>query len=247
LREEVRDRRLIVLFFDLTSLQPQDLVRTTTAAKKFLHDQMTPADLVGVMAFGNQLHVVSDFTTDRDQLNTAVDSIIPGKESQLANLADAAATGVETAVSEDTDAAFTADETEFNVFNTDRKLAALESVTDLLRDIPGKKVGDSVQQRNHADWRGQPLPAPRHHGRREPRQRRGVHGGLARLARGDSRRRSQRGRRQRQLHVFRGSGIQTKRRARRFARNSLDIGERHGRPQLLRSGRSGPGLQHGPG
>jgi VWFA-related protein len=139
LREEVRDRRLIVLFFDLTSLQPQDLVRTTTAAKKFLHDQMTPADLVGVMAFGNQLHVVSDFTTDRDQLNAAVDSVIPGKESQLANLADAAATGIETAVSEDTDAAFTADETEFNVFNTDRKLAALESVTDLLRDIPGKK------------------------------------------------------------------------------------------------------------
>ena len=139
LRQEVRDRRLIVFFFDLSSLQPQDLVRTTTAAKSFLRDQMTPADLVGVMAFGNQLHVVSDFTNDRDQLNAAVDSVIPGKESQLANLADAAATGVETAVSEDTDAAFTADETEFNVFNTDRKLAALESVTDLLRDIPGKK------------------------------------------------------------------------------------------------------------
>src|SRR3984957_17658666 len=54
LRQVVRDRRLIVLFFDLSSLQPQDLVRTTNAAKKFLHDQMTPADLVGVMAFGNQ-------------------------------------------------------------------------------------------------------------------------------------------------------------------------------------------------
>ena len=128
-----------MLFFDLSSLQPQDLTRSTTAAKRFLREQMTAADLVGVVAYGNQLHVIADFTNDRDLLNRAVDAVIPGKESQLANLADAAATGVETAVSEDTDAAFTADETEFNVFNTDRKLAALESMADLLRDIPGKK------------------------------------------------------------------------------------------------------------
>ena len=139
IRQQVRDRRMIVLFFDLSSLQPQDLTRSTTAAKRFLREQMTAADLVGVVAYGNQLHVIADFTNDRDLLNRAVDAVIPGKEAQLANLSDAAATGVETAVSEDTDAAFTADETEFNVFNTDRKLAALESMADLLRDIPGKK------------------------------------------------------------------------------------------------------------
>ncbi len=139
IRQQVRDRRLIVLFFDLSSLQPQDLTRSTTAAKRFLHDQMSAADLVGVIAYGNQLHVIADFTNDRDLLNRAVDAVIPGKESQLANLSDAAASGVETAVSEDTDAAFTADETEFNVFNTDRKLAAVQSVADLLREIPGKK------------------------------------------------------------------------------------------------------------
>jgi VWFA-related protein len=139
IRQQVRDRRLIVLFFDLSSLQPQDLTRSTTAAKRFLREQMTAADLVGVVAYGNQLHVIADFTNDRDLLNRAVDAVIPGKESQLADLSDAAATGVETAVSEDTNAAFTADETEFNVFNTDRKLAAVESMADLLRDIPGKK------------------------------------------------------------------------------------------------------------
>ena len=139
LRPILRDRRMIVLFFDLSSLQPQDLTRSTDAAKKFLREQMSPADLVGVMAFGNQLKVVADFTNDKDLLNQAVDALLPGKEAQLAALADAAATGVEASVSEDTEAAFTPDETEFNVFNTDRKLAALESVADLLRDIPGKK------------------------------------------------------------------------------------------------------------
>src|SRR5262249_22771297 len=136
LRPIVRDRRLMVLFFDLTSLQQADLTRSTAAARKFIKEQMSPADLVGVLAFGNQLHVVADFTNDKDVLNQAVDALVPGKESQLANLSDAAAQNGETAVSEDTDSAFTADETEFNVFNTDRKLAALESVTDLLRDIP---------------------------------------------------------------------------------------------------------------
>ncbi len=138
-RQQLRDRRLIVLFFDLTSLQSQDLTRSTAAAKKFLQTQMTSADLVGVVAFGTQLRVIADFTNDRDLLNQAVDALLPGKESQLSALAAAASFGGEDTVTEDTDAAFTADDTEFNVFNTDRKLQAIESMSDLLRDIPGKK------------------------------------------------------------------------------------------------------------
>jgi VWFA-related protein len=138
-RQQVRDRRMIVLFFDLTSLQPSDLTRSTGAAKQFLSKQMTSADLVGVVAFGNQLRVIADFTNDRDLLNSAVDALLPGKESQLAALAAAASTGIDAAVTEDTNTAFSADDTEFNAFNTDRKLAALESLADLLRDIPGKK------------------------------------------------------------------------------------------------------------
>ena len=138
-RQQIRDRRMIVLFFDLTSLQPNDLTRSTLAAKQFLSKQMTSADLVGVVAFGNQLKVVADFTNDRDLLSSAVDALLPGNESQLAALAAATSTGIDAATTEDTDAAFTADDTEFNAFNTDRKLIALESLADLLKDIPGKK------------------------------------------------------------------------------------------------------------
>jgi VWFA-related protein len=138
-RQQIRDRRMMVLFFDLTSLQPNDLTRSTLAAKQFLSKQMTPADLVGVVAFGNQLRVIADFTNDRDLLYSAVDALLPGKESQLATLAAATSTGIDSAVTEDTNAAFTGDDTEFNAFNTDRKLIALESLADLLRDIPGKK------------------------------------------------------------------------------------------------------------
>src|SRR5437879_2345044 len=138
-RQQERDRRMIVLFFDLTSLQPNDLTRSTLAAKQFLSRQMTPADLVGVVAFGNQLHVIADFTNNRDLLYRAVDALLPGKEAQLAALAAATSTGIDSVVTEETNAAFTADDTEFNAFNTDRKLASLESLADLLRDIPGKK------------------------------------------------------------------------------------------------------------
>ena len=136
----VRDHRMIVLFFDLTSLQPEDLLRSTRAAQKYLQEQMTPADLVGVVAFGNTLKVITNFTNDRELLKQSVDALIPGHEAALAQLADAAtAADGETAVTEDTGAAFVADDTEFNVFNTDRKLAAIESLCEVLENVPGKK------------------------------------------------------------------------------------------------------------
>ena len=136
----VRDHRMIVLFFDLTSLQAEDLLRSTRAAQKYLQEQMTPADLVAVAAFGNTLKVVANFTNDRELLKQSVDAIVPGHEAALSQLADAAAAADgETQVSEDTGAAFTADDTEFNIFNTDRKLAAVEALCEVLEGIPGKK------------------------------------------------------------------------------------------------------------
>ena len=138
-RQAVRDRRLIVLFFDLSSLEPDQLLRATGAAQKYLREQMTPADLVAIVAFGNRLGVLANFTSDKPTLERAVARLIPGKDSQLAGQADAAAPAGQEAVTEDTGAAFTPDEAEFNIFNTDRKLAAVEAVANLLRDIPGKK------------------------------------------------------------------------------------------------------------
>ena len=139
LREQVRDRRLMVLFFDMSSLQPPDLERASLAAHRFVREQMSPADLVGVVIFGTQLQVLTDFTSDRDLLDRAINALRPGSESDLAELAADTSVADGTASSPDNGAAFTADETEFNVFNTDRKLAALQSVADMLRDIPGKK------------------------------------------------------------------------------------------------------------
>ena|SRR5665213_2452887 len=86
----VRDHRMIVLFFDLTSLQADDLLRSTRAAQKYIQEQMTPADLVAVVAFGNTLKVVANFTNARALLKQSVDALVPGHEAALSTLAEAA-------------------------------------------------------------------------------------------------------------------------------------------------------------
>jgi VWFA-related protein len=137
--ERARDRRMLVLFFDLTSLGPDDLIRAHDAAAKFVKQQMTKADLVSVVVFSSNLRVLSDFTNDHDKLNKAIAQLLPGVSSQLANPLYAAAQNGEYDVQQDNGAAFTADETEFNVFNTDQKLEAVESLANVLGVIPGRK------------------------------------------------------------------------------------------------------------
>jgi VWFA-related protein len=139
LQEQVKDRRLTVLFFDMSSLEPDQLLRSIAASDKFVRTQMSPADLVGIVIFDNQLSVIADLTNDKAFLERALAALRPGADAQLAALADAAAQPTDFTSTEDTDAAFTADNTEFNIFNTDRKLAAIEAVADILADIPGRK------------------------------------------------------------------------------------------------------------
>src|SRR5580658_5385700 len=62
--DQLRDRRLLVLFFDLTSMQSDDLIRAHDAAAKFVKEQMTKADVVAVVAFSSKLTVLANFTND---------------------------------------------------------------------------------------------------------------------------------------------------------------------------------------
>ena len=137
--EQARNRRLLVMFFDLTSLGNDDLIRAHDAAVKFVKQQMTKADLVSVVSFSSNLRVLSDFTNDHDKLNKAIAQLLPGVSTQISNPLYAAAQNGEYDVQQDTGAAYTADETEFNVFNTDQKLEALEGLSNVLGVIPGRK------------------------------------------------------------------------------------------------------------
>jgi VWFA-related protein len=138
--DQLRDRRLIVLFFDITSMQTDDLIRAHDAAQKFVKQQMTKADVVAVVAFSTRLNVLANFTNDRAIIDKAIAQLTANSSSDLANPLYAAAQNGEYDVQEYTGAAFTPDETEFNVFNTDQKLAAVEGLANILGGIPGRKA-----------------------------------------------------------------------------------------------------------
>jgi VWFA-related protein len=133
---QYQDKRLMVMFFDFSSMPPVDQVRAQKAALKFLNTQMTASDLISIMTFANSLEVKQDFTADRDLLAQTIKSFQIGAGSDLSIVA---ATGDDT-TGEDTGDAFVPDETEFNIFNTDMKLAALESAAKMLANLPEKKA-----------------------------------------------------------------------------------------------------------
>jgi VWFA-related protein len=131
--EELRNHRLIVMFFDLTSMQPEDVERSVDAAQAFLKTKLQPADLVALVSLGDALTVDQDFTADKDALIREVGAY-NGTEGQ----------GFEQGASsnsnqvEDT-TAYTPDEGEYNDLNTDRELFALRAISQSLSRINVKK------------------------------------------------------------------------------------------------------------
>ncbi len=141
----LQDRRLVTLYFDMTSMPVDDLGRTLKAAKDFVSAQMTPADLVAVVTYTSTLNVAQNFTNDRAAILRTIEAIRAGEASSLAEGGGQGEAGTtnsngEEVVAQDVSAAFTPDETEFNIFNTDQKLLAVESLSRMLGDLPGRKI-----------------------------------------------------------------------------------------------------------
>jgi VWFA-related protein len=128
-----KDKRLLVLFFDQAGMPVADQIRSQQAAQKFLRTQMTEADMVAVMTYTTDLNLLQDFTGDRELLMTVLEKLIAGDVGGANG-----ATGADS--DSDTGAAFVQDDSEFNLFNTDRKLAALESTAKMLGVLPDKKA-----------------------------------------------------------------------------------------------------------
>jgi len=134
LQTKYQDRRLMVILFDFSSMQPAEQIRARNAAIKFLKSQMTASDSVSIMLFTSELKTVQDFTPDRDLLIATINKFRIGDASENASIAD---TGAD---SQDVSGSFVADETEFNIFNSDLKLAALEDAARKLGQYPEKKA-----------------------------------------------------------------------------------------------------------
>src|SRR6185437_11329607 len=129
-----KDRRLIALYFDLTAMPPDDKLRALEAAQKFIRTQMTSSDLVSIMRYGgSSVDVLQDFTDDHNRLLSILETLIVGENQQSEDITDDADTA-------DTGAAFGQDSGEFNLFNTDRQLSALQTAAKMLGRLSEKKV-----------------------------------------------------------------------------------------------------------
>jgi VWFA-related protein len=131
--ERYRNRRLLALYFDLSAMRPADQLRALSAAEQFLRTQMTTVDLVAILRYqGGSVDILQDFTGDRNKLLSILQTLIVGEGQGSVETIDDAS-------SADTGAAFGQDDSEFNVFNTDRQLSALETAAKMLGQLNEKK------------------------------------------------------------------------------------------------------------
>jgi VWFA-related protein len=125
-----RDRRLLVLYFDLTAMPPADQMRAYAAAQQFIDAQMQPSDLLAIMTFGGgAVRVKQDFTSDRAALREVIQTLIFGDDKDGDGIPD----------NTDIGTAFGQDDAEFSILNTDRQLSALQTAATLLRALPEQK------------------------------------------------------------------------------------------------------------
>jgi VWFA-related protein len=128
-----KDRRLLAMYFDMTAMRPDEQLRALSAAETFIRTQMTSVDLVSILRYqGGSVDVLQDFTADRNKLLSILETLVVGEGQGNAETVDDAS-------SADTGAAFGQDDSEFNIFNTDRQLSALQTTAKMLGNLNEKK------------------------------------------------------------------------------------------------------------
>lgn len=128
-----KDRRLLAVYFDMTAMPPSDQLRALSAAEKFVRTQMTSADLIAILRYsGGSVDVLQDFTADRNRLLSILATLMVGEGQGMDESTNDASAS-------DTGAAFGQDDSEFNIFNTDRQLSALQTAARLLGQLSEKK------------------------------------------------------------------------------------------------------------
>ena len=132
--KQLRDHRLIVMFFDLSSMQDEDIDRAVDAANDYVNKQMQPADLVALVSMSTGLSMDQDFTSDKAALLKGLAKYNGSDETGFAN----GGTGTTDGTSDDT-TQFAADDTEYNSLNTDRELLAIRAISKSLERVDQRK------------------------------------------------------------------------------------------------------------
>ena len=133
--KSLRDHRLIVMFFDLSTMQPEDIDRAVHGARDYINKKMQPADLVAMVSMSTGLTMDQDFTADKTVLLKTL-----GKYdgTEAAGFANGNEGGNSDATADDA-SSFTADDSEYNSLNTDRELLAIRTIAKSLERVDQRK------------------------------------------------------------------------------------------------------------
>jgi len=131
-QEDLEDKRLMILFFDLSSLTTEDLIRSVNTAENYVTRKSTPHDLIAVATYSSTLQIPLDFTNDRDAILKSLKALSPSEagDTPTEDLSDPDSTS---------DDVYVPDTVQFNIFNTDRRLSSLETLAKMYREYRERK------------------------------------------------------------------------------------------------------------
>lgn len=132
--DDARDRRLILLFFDFSAMDPEQIDRAVDAAKKYVNTKMQSADLIAIVSLTTNMRLDLDFTDDKNKILSSLSAY----NSSSGQGFDSGATGGAEGAAE-TGGSFTPDDMDYNTFSADRKLLALQSLIQSVGKFPQKK------------------------------------------------------------------------------------------------------------
>ena len=227
----LKDRRLIILFFDLSSMQPDEIDRATTAAQNYVDKQMVPADLVSVVSLGEHAFGESGLhfrpgAVEEGACRLSISAQGGGFEEGSTGTTEGTA---------ETGGSFTVDDTEYNIFNTDRRLQALRSIADKLASHRREKIADLFLQRHGPHRHRKPVATAFRDQRRGESQYGDLHHGHSRPAGAGAGRRSAECQPARDFAVLRQVGVQRVRLERHHPGDAGHSGRRHRRKAFLDS------------
>jgi VWFA-related protein len=131
---DARDRRLILLFFDFSAMDPEQIDRAVDAAKKYVNTKMQTPDMIAIVSLSTNMRLDLDFTDNKAKIL----SVLGAYNSDSGQGFDNGSTGSSEGAAE-TSGAFTADDTDYNTFSADRKLLALQSIIQAVGKLSQKK------------------------------------------------------------------------------------------------------------
>ena len=124
-----------MMFFDLSSMQPEDIDRAVEAAQDYVNKKMQPADLVALVSMATGLSMDQDFTSDKAALLKGLGKYNGTEGTGFANGNEGGNSGG----TADDASSFTADDSEYNSLNTDRELYAIRTIAKSLERVDQRK------------------------------------------------------------------------------------------------------------